>query len=153
MPITLTWGDPQDVRDRWVGDTSLSASDDTLKVLLSDAEDLIVREFPDLPSRVPAPVPLGRVKRVLARMVIRVLRNPDGLRMTQETGGPFSQQLTFAGYNGDDPGGLYLTDMDRADLTSEGGKTAFMIDTVPALPLSYGSDPTRWLTYGGTWYE
>jgi hypothetical protein len=124
------WATAQDVKDRWIGGEP-PAEDQQIVTLIGDAEDIILGEFPTIGEQIDAgEVPGGRVQRVVARMVIRVLRNPEGLRQVQETTGPFTGSQT---YGGDHPGELYLTDDDRRDLA--GGKArgkAYTLSTVPA---------------------
>lgn len=111
--MTLLWTSPTDVSDRWLGG-DCPADTAQLVLFLADAEDAILSEFPDLQDRLDEDeLPLSRVKRVAARMVIRFLRNPDGTRSTQQTTGPFSESLTFAEAK---PGAIALTDDDRAEL-------------------------------------
>lgn len=107
------WTTPDDVRGRWVASAPLSFSDEQIQRHIDDAEDVILAEFPSLAADVPDRVPKARVVRVVARMVIRLLRNGDGLRSTNQSTGPFSAQTTYAG---DNPGEIYLTDEDRRDL-------------------------------------
>lgn len=152
--MAAQWTAPNDVRDRWVGE-GLTASDAQLNTLLEDAEDTVVREFPDMATRIaradgsdvtdgPA-VPLRRVQKVVARMVIRHLRNPSGTRQMQEGAGPFQRTTTFGG---EEPGALYLTDEDRAELGGHRRGGAFQIDTTPtAVPMSADA----WLEVGRTW--
>lgn len=114
----------EDVKSRWLTG-AVPATDGQLLTLIEDAEDIILGEFPN----VAVDVPEGRVVRVVARMVMRVLRNPEGHRTVAEATGPFSGSTTFGGEN---PGELYLTDDDRRDL---GGKRssgrAFTVSTIP----------------------
>ncbi|WP_286689678.1 MULTISPECIES: Gp19/Gp15/Gp42 family protein [unclassified Aeromicrobium] len=134
------WSHPADVRARWVGPAPLTADDAQIATLLGDAEDTVLREFPDMAKRVARAdgtdtseglaTPKRRVVKVLSRMVIRHLRNPEGRRQTQESAGPFQRSTT---YSGDEPGEMYLTDVDIAELgghPAAGG--AFTIDTMPA---------------------
>lgn len=119
-----------DVKSRWL--TGAIPADDTqIEVLVSDAEDIILGEFSALEDDVSAGVvPKGRVVRVIARMVLRVLRNPEGHRTVAETSGPYSGSTTFGG---DNPGELYLTDDDRRDLGGRRSKgKAFTVSTIPA---------------------
>lgn len=144
--MPLLWTEPADVRTRWVGE-GLDVEDSQLLTLLADAEDTVLREFPDLPERVDATdgIPVLRVKKVIARVVIRHLRNPAGERSRMDVAGAFTQNVMFGG---DNPGALYLTDEDRAELGGAGAGQAFTIDTTPTvLPTS----PDTWLAYGGTW--
>ena len=69
---------------------------------------LLGREIPDIEDRIASgEVPVSRARRIVARMVIRVLRNPDGYRSTNLSTGPFSQGFTWAG---DNPGETILSD-------------------------------------------
>src|SRR5690606_11038470 len=103
--MALQWTTVEDVKSRWIGDP-IPADDAKLAVLLEDAEDTILREYPDMPDRVEAETtPLRRVAKVAARMVIRHLRNPGGVRQVQDLAGPFQQATT---YGGEEPGALYL---------------------------------------------
>jgi len=116
----------EDVVERWPGgDPPLS--DQQITTQIRDAEDAILREFPDMPARLLAgTVPARRIARVIARMVIRLMRNPEGLRTVQQGEGSFSGSLTYAG---DHPGEVYLTDEDRRDLAGKArsGRGAFGI--------------------------
>ncbi|WGW12748.1 Gp19/Gp15/Gp42 family protein [Saxibacter everestensis] len=125
----MAWAEPGDVKARWIGGDPLPVTDQQLTTLIEDAEDVILGEFPTMNTLVPDTVPKNRVVRVIARMVIRVIRNPEGIRQVQETTGPYSQSET---YGGDNPGELYLTDADRRDLS--GRKTAGKAYTVSTVP-------------------
>jgi hypothetical protein len=119
-----------DVKSRWLtGD--VPATDAQILTLIGDAEDIILGEFPTIEADVAGGVvPAPRVVRVVARMVHRVLRNPEGIRSTQESTGPFSGSTTFGG---DNPGELYLTDDDRRDIGGRKTKgKAFTVSTIPA---------------------
>lgn len=107
---------PGDVRDRWVSKTSrLTLTDGQLEVILADVEDVILQEFPRIRDDInEVTLPAGRVTRVVCRIAIRYLRNPDGWRQIQATTGPMSQSGTMAG---DYPGEIYLTAADRDELT------------------------------------
>ena len=63
-------------------------------------------------------------------MVMRVFRNPEGIRQANETTGPFTTSRT---YGGDVPGGLHLTDEELASLqgyaAAGGAYTVSMIPT------------------------
>lgn len=154
--MALSWTQASDVRDRWVGD-DLTVPDTQIETLLEDAEDTVLREFPDMQDRVdralgtnttdgPA-VPMRRLQKVLARMVIRHLRNPEGTRAQMDVAGPFTVNKTFGG---DEPGALYLTDEDRAELGGHRRGGAFTIDTIPTATTPPDS-PGGWLTIGRAW--
>lgn len=123
------WATVQDIQDRWLTG-ELPATDHQIQVLIDDAEDKILTEFPKTPDNVLAGVLReGTVKRVVARMVNRVLRNPEGYRTTQMSTGPFSESTT---HGGDNPGEVYLTDDDRRDLSGERARRkAYTVSTIP----------------------
>lgn len=107
------WASVDDVRRRWMG-SSWDFTDEQVRALLDDAEDAVRATVPSVDADIAANVlPAERVTRVVCRVVLRVLRNPDGKRSTNVTTGPFSQNETYAG---DNPGEVYLTDEDRRDL-------------------------------------
>ncbi len=124
------WATVQDIQDRWLTG-ELPATDTQIQVLIDDAEDKILTEFPKTLDNIASGVLReGTVRRVVARMVGRVLRNPEGLRTTQTTTGPFSDSVT---HGGDNPGEVYLTDDDRRDLAGERARRkAFTVSTIPA---------------------
>lgn len=125
----MAWATPHDVRDRWLGPGSIPASDEQLATLIGDAEDTIWRAFPDIQQRIDNnDLPLPRVVKVVCRMVIRHIRNPEGVRSTQQGAGPFQVSRTFGG---DEPGALYLSDQDMAELAPGRRGRAFTIDTTP----------------------
>lgn len=113
---------PEDVTGRWLSSLGpFPASDAELKKHLEDAEGLILDEFPDIPQRITDKTLKKRtVVRVGARMVLRLLHNPDGARTTQESAGEFSQSRTVAG---DTLGEVYLSEADRAELTDRSPAT------------------------------
>lgn len=141
--MALLWTSASDVRDRWVSDTVLAATDGQIETLLGDVEDTILREFPDLPARLTSGFPLLRVRRVAARVVIRHLHNPEGVRSSQEGAGPYQFGVT---HGGNEPGSLSLTDDDRRDLSVDATSGAFVIDAWLANvePLHPSIDPWLW---------
>lgn len=151
--MALEWTAPADVRGRWIGDAALTADDTQLSTLLEDAEDTVLREFPDMATRLARAegtdttegpsTPKRRLVKVIARMVIRHLRNPEGLRSVQEGAGPFQRATT---HGGEEPGAVYLTDDDRAELGGHRSGGAFTVDTMPARPPV--SDALGWLEHG-----
>ena len=104
---------PNDVIDRWIGE-EIPATTGQLTVLIDDAEDMILTAIPDITTLLDAgTVTKPRYVRVVARMVHRVLHNPEGFRQRSHTSGPFSEQVMFSG---DSPGGMEFTAQDREDL-------------------------------------
>lgn len=123
------WAIPDDVRARWLGPDPLTASDTQLQTLIDDAEDTIRSEFPNIQARIDdGDLPLARVVKVVCRVVLRVVRNPQGLRQVQDGAGPYQVSRT---YGGDEPGEIYLSDEDRAEL-APARLRAFSIDTTPS---------------------
>lgn len=119
----------EDVKDRWMLPDPVPVSETTLGKLVEDAEDTITASVPGIAERVAAgTVPQARVVKIVARMVIRALRNPEGIRTQQETTGPFSGSTTFGG---DEPGEIYLSEADRKELVGapRRGK-AFTVSTI-----------------------
>lgn len=116
---------PSAVKDRWI-DGELPVSDDILAVLIQDAEDALAVVIPDFDDRVRTSIiPTVRLARVVARMVIRLLRNPAGIRTVQETTGQFSGTTTYAG---ESLGEIQVTDADRRELLGKAaGRRAFSI--------------------------
>lgn len=135
----MSWTRPVDITSRWAGEGKPN-DDDLLQQLIDDAEEIIRYEYPDITGRVDDgesgiapedPVPLERVRLVVARMVSRHLRNPDGVRQVTETTGPFSENRTFAG---DLPGQLLLLDEERRMLGYLPGAPKQRAFTVPTSP-------------------
>lgn len=140
----MAWVTAAEVLTRWVGEGA--PPEPTVEQWIADAETLIRFEYPDVQDRVDdETLPLERVQMVVARVVIRGLRNPDNARVTNV--GPAG--VTYAG---DNPGGLQLTAEDRAMLGASGGVSgpgkAFSVDTTPAgyYVDGYWATPDRWVT-------
>lgn len=128
-----SWTTAAEVVDAWIGDgapTDLALVDRWV----GKAERHLRSKVPGLAARIAAdpllePDLVENVKDVVASMVQRVFRNPEGVRTRQETTGPFSGSVTLGG---DQPGELWITDDELSRLTlsgSQGG--AFTIDTIP----------------------
>lgn len=107
---------PADVKGRWLSSLGpFPATDPELQRHVEDANGLILDEFPEIPARITeGTLKKSTVVRVGARMVMRLLHNPDGSRTTQESAGEFSQSRTVAG---DTLGEIYLSPQDRDELT------------------------------------
>ena len=135
----MSWTTPEDVKDAWIG--ADAPTDDALITNWIDrAERLIRRQVKDLQDRIDAEaelVPpstdlLETARDVTVAMVIRVFRNPEGIRQTNQTTttGPFSDTRSQT-YGGDVPGGLGLTDDELAALQGA-AVGAFTIDLIPS---------------------
>ena len=111
------WATPGDVKQRWL-DEDMPVQDETLQVLIGDAEDQIRASIPHVDDLIDSLIPIDRVTRIVVRMVIRYLRNPTGIRTLQETTGQFSGSTTYAG---DSLGEIVFTDADRRELLGKGG--------------------------------
>ena len=145
-----SWTTPEDVTDAWIGEGAPS-NEESIQNWIDRAERLIRRRVPDLQERLDAEaeeVPprtdrLDTARDVSVAMVIRVFRNPEGIRQanTTTTTGPFSD-TRMQTYGGDVPGGLGLTDDELGALqgASEG---AFSIDLIPATS-PFHSSAARW---------
>ena len=129
-----SWTTPADVTNSWIGE---GAPTDTAKInaWIGKAEREILFRVPDIQTRIDAEgalVPaktdlLETAKDVTVSMVTRVFRNPEGIRQTNLTTGPYTTSKT---YGGDVPGGLGLTDDELAKLQGKRGG-AFTIDLMP----------------------
>lgn len=129
----MAWATAQDVLDAWIGE---GKPDDaaSLTLWVGRAERLIRSKVKDLQARIDAgtdPDLLETARDVVTDMVIRKFKNPEGLRQVSEGSGPFNASRT---YGGDEPGSLYITDDELANLSggSAGSQRAFTIDTIPA---------------------
>lgn len=127
----MAWVDPEDVLARWVGDSPPDA--DALVPLIKDAEVIIRYNFPTIDARLDEDEPTlaDRIAFVVSRMVIRAVRNPEGLRSIQDGAGPFQTTRTFGG---DEPGSLWLISEEFDLLAAEDARQvskrrAFAFDT------------------------
>lgn len=108
---------PADIRAAALGVTipAGNAADDALDRLLEKAQDRVHAAFPTIFDRVNAnTIPLVRVTGVIEDMVLRVLRNPSGLR--QVTIDDFTRMIDSALSTGE----LYLTEREQTLLAPSG---------------------------------
>lgn len=131
----MSWTTPADVQDAWIGPGTPSDAAQ-LQLWINRAERKIRKEVPGLSARLALPADdpahepdlADTVKDVVADMVERKYRNPEGVRTAQDTTGPMSGSVTFGG---DHPGVLYLTAENLEDLrppSTASGQRAFEID-------------------------
>ena len=129
------WTIPSDVTDAWIGEGA-PTDEPLIQMWIEKAEREARLRVPDLQARIdaeagglPPRTDLEDMARdVVVSMVTRVFRNPDGIRQTNVTTGPFTTSKT---YGGDAPGGLALTDDELAKL--QGARQgAFSIDLIPS---------------------
>jgi hypothetical protein len=121
------WTTAQDVADRWIG-SGLPDDTNLLTALITDAETVILSEFPRIQERIDdESLAQNVVTFVTVRMVSRLLRNPEGLTYWQQNTGPFGQGRTF------DSKDVWLTDDERALLAPSGlnRRKAFSINMAP----------------------
>lgn len=130
----MSWTSPNDVTGAWIGEGA-PTDDAQIQKWIDRAEREIKYRVPNIQKRIDAESAetpsrtdlLETAKDVVAAMVTRVFRNPEGIRQTNVTTGPYTASKT---YGGSTPGGLGLTDDELAKLqgSSEG---AFTIDLIP----------------------
>lgn len=131
----MAWTVPADVTSAWIGEdvpTDLAL----VQVWLGKAEREIRFRVPDIQARIDAQaalVPpstdlLDAAKDVAVSMVMRVFRNPDGIRQRNTTTGPFTESAT---YGGDQPGALALTADEFAKLQAVQSSGAFSVNMIP----------------------
>lgn len=97
----MSWVSPQDILDRWVG-PGAPDDEDLTQALINDAESVVLAEYPRIQARITdGALPLSTVVMVVSRMVMRVLRNPEGLSYSQMSTGPFSQGKNYGTGNAD----------------------------------------------------
>jgi hypothetical protein len=126
----MAWTIANNVIDAWIGDDEPT---DTILIdtWIGKAERLIRFKIPGIQARITAAEVdlLENVVDVTAAMVIRKFRNPEGIRQSNTTTGPFTESRT---YGGNEPGELVLQDDELARLSgSTGGGRAFSISTIP----------------------
>lgn len=122
----MSWTSTDDVIGSWIGD---DAPTDTaqVQVWIDRAERMLRKRFTNLQDRIGDGEPdlLDTVKDTVSAMVQRVFRNPEGIRQTSVTTGPFSEQRT---YGGNQPGALYISDEEAGALTGRVTSGAFEVD-------------------------
>ena len=125
------WTVAQDVLDAWIGDDEPTDSSLVTK-WIGKAEREIRFRIPGIEARITAAEVdlIENVVDVVAAMVTRVFRNPDGTRSMSTGEGPFTEQRTFGG---DTPGTLTLTsdELEKLRGASLAGR-ASSIDMIPS---------------------
>jgi hypothetical protein len=131
----MSWTIPSDVTNAWIGDGA-PTDDGLIQVWIDKAERTIRSQVKDLQARIDAEAESTPAKHdlldnavdVAVAMVIRVFRNPTGVRQVNDTTGPFTSSIT---YGGEMPGVLTLTDDEVAKLKGAGARGAFTVSTIP----------------------
>lgn len=129
-----SWTSPADVTGAWIGEGApsdnakiqgwIDRAEREIKYRVSDIQVRIDAEGAEAPPRTDL---LETAKDVVVAMVTRVFRNPEGIRQTNVTTGPYTASKT---YGGNTPGGLGLTDDELAKLQGARGG-AFSIGLIP----------------------
>lgn len=120
-----------DITERW---RPLTVQEGTVAfALLGDAWALLKHRVGTLEARldaVPSTLDDDLVRMVVVRMVLRVLRNPDGVKQRSQTTGPHTDSWTMPS---DEPGGLTVTDDDLDLLAAQTGAGSDAFTIRPAL--------------------
>ena len=120
------WTTFEDITDRWIG-SGMPDDEALVTALILDAEAVILSQYPRIQERIDAEtLSEDLVTMVTARMVTRVLRNPENLSYWQQTTGPFGQGRTF-GKAID----IWLTSDERSLLAPSTRGKAFSINSAP----------------------
>lgn len=132
----MSWVSPQDILDRWVG-SGAPDDEDLTQALINDAESVVLAEYPRIQDRInDATLPLSTVVMVVSRMVMRVLRNPEGLSYSQMSTGPFSQGKNYGTGNAD----IWMTSDEVKLLAPKRKGKAFELDlganALPGVPVA-----------------
>lgn len=121
------WATAEDVLDRWVG-TGAPTDMTLVGALITDAETLILAEYPRIQERIDAEtLSVDTVILVACRMVTRVLRNPENLTYHQQTTGPFGQARNFSSQSVD----MWLSPEEKNLLAPNKRGKAFSFELAP----------------------
>jgi hypothetical protein len=97
----------QDLHDRYEGDLLTRYSVEYLSVKIDDAVALVQGECPSVPTRLASGALLpNNYKRIIADVILRVVRNPEGYSTEAEGGASYGHSAVVAS------GNLWLTQMD-----------------------------------------
>lgn len=101
----MAWTSSQDVLDLWVGDNKPEDTE-LIDALIAKAETIILATYPQIQARIDAgSLNINVVIYVVASMVERVLRNPEGKSSYSYTTGPYAESASFTSTNK----GIWLT--------------------------------------------
>jgi hypothetical protein len=136
----MAWTTFEDITDRWIG-SGMPDDEALVAALILDAETVILSQYPRIQERIDTDtLSIDVVKMVTARMVMRVLRNPENLSYWQQTTGPFGQGRTF-GKAVD----IWLTADERSLLAPATRGKAFSFNSAPDMRNpSYVVDDEQW---------
>lgn len=123
---------PEDIRLRMVGASEDTFTDEQINIKIAETEDRFGEQIENFEGRIESgEIPVSRVIRIVAGIVIGHLQNPLGYRTIQDTQGSYSSSVTLAG---DTPGSLYISSDDIREMLGKqrGAKqSAFVISTLP----------------------
>ena len=122
----MSWTSPQDVLDRWVGGGAPTDTD-LIQALINDAEAIVLSEYPRIQDRIDDnEISVAVIIMVVARMVTRILRNPEAVSYWQQQTGPFGQARNF-GDNAD----IWLSADEKSLLAPNKTGKAYSVDSAP----------------------
>lgn len=121
----MTWANFTDVTSRWVGN-DVPTDEELVTALIADAETVILSVYPRIQERIDGDtLSIETVKLVVARMVSRVLRNPENLTYWQQNTGPFGQGRSFTDKD------IWISPDEKNLLAPSTRGKAFSIGTAP----------------------
>ena len=116
MAEDTPWATPEDVENGWLLEDEFEFTVPQVERQIRNARLAILARDPHMVERIAAD-PTGllgeQVKAVTIRVVLRVLRNPEGMRQFTEVTGPFTKGGTVGG---DNPGEIELSPADLRQL-------------------------------------
>lgn len=131
----MSWTTPANVLSRWVGTNAPAEASPILLELIADAEDEILRHFPNIQTRITsAALPVRRVQRVVSDVVRRAYQMGGDYRLSySEATGPFSHSASFGA---DTPRVVRLTSEEIAMLAPVITE-AYTLNMLPDLTYTY----------------
>lgn len=129
----MTWTQPVDIINRWMGGGEPNVDDPKLLVFIEDAEDAILSIYPEIQSRIDDDsLPITRIKRVTARIIERAWKTAGNpLSSFSRSVGPFSESGSFSN---ESKKHISLSAEDIADLAPKSYRFSQM-DVAPNLSL------------------
>lgn len=109
------------------------------EALLADAWAILLTSVPDLEARrTSGAISDGVLTSVVASMVLRVIRNPEGIRQWSIDDASFTRDTALSA------GGLYLSDAELALLTGTAGRRRGAFSVAPASVRHVHSRGAEW---------
>ncbi|MEN1976991.1 hypothetical protein [Cellulomonas olei] len=134
MADETPWATPDEVEDGWLLEDDFDFTTEQVERQIRNARLAILSRDPYMAERIAADatgVLREQVRAVTIRVVLRVLRNPEGMRQFTETMGPFTQGGTVGG---DNPGEIELSpaDLRQLGIRTRRRRRAFTVFAGPA---------------------